>query len=162
VSVLDLEGGKVIAVIPVAPVVQRIALSVDDRWVFTADQTKPQLAIIDTATHAVTSWVSLPGIAYGTAPTPDGHSLVVALSGTNQVGLVDIQSMKLVKTLDVPKVPQFVLVRPDGLVAYVSCDQSGQVAEIDLRSWTLTRLIAAGRNADGLAWAAPAARRSAG
>src|SRR6266704_5141034 len=38
VSVLDLEKRKTITVIPVAPVVQRISLSVDGRLVFTSDQ----------------------------------------------------------------------------------------------------------------------------
>jgi hypothetical protein len=38
-------------------------------------------------------------------------------------------------------------------VAYVSCDASGQVAEIDLAGWKVARLIAAGPQVDGLAWA---------
>src|SRR6058998_1199477 len=58
VSVLDLEAKKVLAVIPVCRATQRIALSVDDRWVFTADQTKPQLAAIDTASNKVTNWIA--------------------------------------------------------------------------------------------------------
>src|ERR1017187_5985707 len=66
VSVLDLETKKLLAVIPLSTIAQRISLSVDDRWVFTADQTKPRLAIIDTATNAVRTWVVLPGVAYGT------------------------------------------------------------------------------------------------
>jgi YVTN family beta-propeller protein len=155
VSVIDLTVGKVVAVIPVSSVAQRISISADDRWVFTADQTAPRLAVIDTETNAVARWVDLPGIAYGTAPTPDGHSLVLALIKTNQVALLDLNTMTVTKTLDVPASPQFVLVRPDGKVAYVSCDRAGQVAEIDLEKWTLARLIDAGKMADGLAWAGP-------
>src|ERR1700722_17355785 len=56
VSVLDLVGRKTIAVIPVSGQVQRIAISADDKLVFTADQTKPQLAVIDTATNKVKTW----------------------------------------------------------------------------------------------------------
>jgi len=153
VSVLDLEAGKVLAVIPVAPVAQRISLSVDDRWAFTADQTKPRLAVIDTVTNGVARWISLPGIGYGTASTPDGRWLVVALPKTNQVGIVDLQTMKVARTLNVPKSPQEVLVRPDGGVAFVSCDASRQVAVIDLKNWKVEKLIDAGRGADGLAWA---------
>src|SRR5947208_5279188 len=47
-SVIDLESRKLIDTIAVSPQVQRISLSVDDRLAFTSDQTKPQLAIIDT------------------------------------------------------------------------------------------------------------------
>ncbi len=153
VSVLDLEAGKVLSVIPVSRTAQRISLSVDDRWAFTADQTKPQLAVIDTATNGVAGWISLPSIGYGTAPTPDGRWLVVALPKTNQVGMVDLKSMTLTRTFNVPKSPQEVLVRPDGGVAFVSCDASKQVAVIDLRNWKVDKLIDAGRGADGLAWA---------
>ena len=56
VSVLDLVGRKTIAVIPVSGQVQRISISADDKFVFTSDQTKPQLAVIDAATQKVKSW----------------------------------------------------------------------------------------------------------
>ena len=53
VSVLDMVGRKTIAVIPVTGEVQRIAISKDDRWVFTSDTAKPRLAVIDTKTGEV-------------------------------------------------------------------------------------------------------------
>ena len=59
VSVLDMKARKTITVIPISPFTQRISISKDDRMVFTSDQTKPQLAVIDTATNAVKTWVPL-------------------------------------------------------------------------------------------------------
>ena len=153
VSAIDLAGKKVTAVIPVSSYAQRIALSVDDRFVFTADQTEPRLAVIDTKTNQRKQWVALPGIAYGTAPTPDGRWLVIALVSVNKVGVLDLKTMQLARTFDVPKAPQEVVVRPDGRYAYVSCDASHQVAVIDLKEWKVDRLIEAGPLADGLAWA---------
>lgn len=152
VSVLDLEERKVLTVIPVGGHAQRIALSVDDQWVFTSDQTQPRLAVISTQTNGIAQWVEMPGLGYGTAPTPDGRWLIVALPKINQVGVIDLQTMKVVRTLAVPATPQEVLVRPDGAEAYVSCDMSGQIAAIDLKNWSV-RLINAGPSADGLAWA---------
>src|SRR5262245_32904448 len=67
VSVLDLEAKKLTTVIPISKNTQRIAVSTDDRWVFTADQTKPQLAVIDAASNKVKNWIELPGTGYGTA-----------------------------------------------------------------------------------------------
>jgi YVTN family beta-propeller protein len=156
VSVLDLDARKVLAVIPVSRTAQRISLSADDRWVFTSDQTKPQLAVIDTATNGIRTWVQLPGVGYGTAPTPDGHWLLVAVPGGAKVALVDLHAMKVALNLDVPRAPQEMLVRPDGVEAYVSCTASrerGQVAVIDLKNLKVSKLIDAGRGADGLAWA---------
>ncbi len=96
----------------------------------------------------------LPGTCYGTAVTPDGRWLVVALNTINQAGLVDLRTMKLAHVLDLPKSPQEVLIRPDGKFAYISCDASRQVAVIDLKNIKVEKLIAAGKGADGLAWAA--------
>jgi len=153
VSVLDLEAKRLLAVIPVSATVQRITLSVDDRWVFTADQTEPQLAAIDTTTNGVKTSVRLPGIGYGMAPTPDGKWLVVAMPRINQAGVIDQATLKVVRTFVVPKEPQEVLIRPDGMAAYVSCDASRQVAVIDLKNWKVEKLIDAGPGADGIAWA---------
>lgn len=153
VSALDLQEGKVLAVIPVSPHTQRISLSVDDRWAFTSDTTKPQLAVIDTASNQVSKWVPLPGTGYGSAPTPDGRWLLVAVPREHQVAVVDLNTMKVVRAFDVPRAPQEVLMRPDGAVAFVSCDASRQVAVLDLKNWKVDKLIDAGRGADGLAWA---------
>jgi DNA-binding beta-propeller fold protein YncE len=153
VSVLDMIGKRTVVVVPVSSEVQRISISNDDRWIFTSDQTKPQLAVIDTATHKVKTWVPLPGTGYGTAPTPDGRFLLVAVPPTNQVAVVDLSTMQVVHKIDVPAAPQEVLIRPDGKIAYVSCNTSGKVAAIDLSQWKVQKLIAAGKFADGLAWA---------
>jgi DNA-binding beta-propeller fold protein YncE len=154
VSVLDMKNGKVLKIIPISKTTQRISISRDDKWVFTSDQTKPQLAVINTKKNEVVKWVEMPGTGYGTATTPDGRWLLVALNGINKIALVDLQKMQVTQTLDVPKSPQEILVRPDGRFAYVSCDASKQVAVIDLKKFAVEKMIAAGRGADGLAWAA--------
>jgi DNA-binding beta-propeller fold protein YncE len=153
VSVLDLEARKLIDTIAVAEVVQRISLSTDDRLAFTSDQTTPQLAVIDTRTRKVQHWVPLPASGYGTAPTPNGTWLVIAMPSAKQVAVLNLKTMKVEHTIDVPAAPQEVLIRPDGAVAYVSCDASHQIAEIQTSTWKVSRLIDAGPSADGLAWA---------
>jgi DNA-binding beta-propeller fold protein YncE len=153
VSVLDLDARKTITIIPVSPQIQRISLSVDDRLVFTSDVTKPQLAVIDTATNKIKTWVPLAGLGYGSAPTPDGRWLVIALPLVHQVAAVDLHTMTVAHTIDLPARPQEVLVSPDNKVAYVSCDQSGKVAVISLSDWKVKTIIDAGPGADGLALA---------
>ena len=154
VSALDLVARRTLAVIPISKETQRISISADDRWVFTADQTKPQLAVIDTATNRVKNWVALPAIAYGTAPTLDGQWLLVTQPETNRVAVVGLESMKVVRLVDVGKNPQEIVVRPDNQVAYVSCISENKVAAVNLKTWKVEQMIDAGRGADGLAWAA--------
>jgi YVTN family beta-propeller protein len=154
VSVLDLDARKIIAVIPVAPQVQRISLSVDDSMVFTSDVTKPQLAVIDTHTNKIKTWIPLPGLGYGSATTADGKWLIIALPLVHQVAAVDLSTMKVAHTIDLGMRTQEVLIAPDGQTAYVSCDQNGKVAAISLADWKVKSIIDAGKGADGLAWAA--------
>jgi YVTN family beta-propeller protein len=153
VSVLDVATRKTLDVIHVAKVVQRISVSMDDRYAFTSDETHPRLAVIDTATNKITHWVELPGIGYGTAPTLNGRYLLVAVINKDKVAVVDLKTMKVVRTIDVPAAPQEVLVRPDDRIAYVSCDRSREVAAIDLHTWKVDKLIHTGPVSDGLAWA---------
>jgi YVTN family beta-propeller protein len=156
VSVLDLTPGATknpLAVIPVSGTVQRISISNDDKLVFTSDQTKAELDVIDTATNTVAKRVPMASIGYGSASTPDGKWLLVALWTSNKVAVIDMKTLTEVHTVDVPASPQAMLVRPDGAEAFASCDASGSVAVIDTGSWTVTRVIKVGPVADGLAWA---------
>jgi YVTN family beta-propeller protein len=153
VSALDLDGRKLIAVIPVSGQVQRISISPDDRHVFTSNQTKPELDVIDTATNSVVKRIPMESTGYGSAPTPDGRWLLVALDTANKVAVIDLKTLEVARTIEVSPAPQAVLVRPDGKTAYVSCARSGSVAEIDLATWKVTRTMPIGKLADGLAWA---------
>jgi YVTN family beta-propeller protein len=153
VSVLDLEKRATITVIPISKMAQRISLSVDDKWAFTADQTAPMLVVIDTSSNTVSRRIELPSTGYGTAPTKDGKYLLVAVPKASVVAVVDLSTWSVAKTVSVPQSPQEVLVRPDGQVAYVSCDVPGKVAAIRTSDWTVAATIDAGKLADGLAWA---------
>ena len=139
VSVLDMTARKTIAVIPISANTQRIAISRDDKLVFTSDQTKPQLAVIDTATNKIKTWIALPAIGYGAAATIDGRWLLVATSGAfhppangtpppqgidpakSSVAVIDLASLKVVRAIPMPGGPKEILVSPDGQSAYVSC-----------------------------------------
>jgi len=153
VSVLDLEAKKLVTIIPVSGQIQRISLSVDDGLVFTSDVTRPQLAVIDTATNKIRTWVALPGLGYGSATTSDGKWLLIALPLVHRLGIVDLTTLTVARTIDLPVKPQEVLLSPDNKFAYVSMDQSGKVAVIRLSDWKVEKMIDAGKGADGLAWA---------
>ncbi|HEY6464500.1 MAG TPA: cytochrome D1 domain-containing protein [Candidatus Acidoferrales bacterium] len=154
VSVLDLPNRKVIKIIQLVPKnVQRIAVSTDGKWVFTSDQTQPRLAVIDTSTNTLKTWVALPDVAYGTAVTPDGKWLLLTQPKTSKVAVLDLGTMKMTKTLDVPKSPQEIVVDPDGSKAYVSCSSSNKVAVINLATWQTETPIDAGKGVDGMSWA---------
>jgi DNA-binding beta-propeller fold protein YncE len=101
----------------------------------------------------VKTWVALPAVGYGTAPTIDGRWLLVTMRNAKGVAVVDLKTMKVVRTIDVPGGPSEVLVSDDGKTAYVACNFADQVAVIDLAGWKVAGVIDAGKFADGLAWA---------
>lgn len=154
VSVLDLVGRRTLGVIRVAEHVQRIAISNDDKWVFTSDTQNPRLAVIDAAAGKVDGWIDLPGKGYGAVATREGGALLVAIPSQGKLAWVDIDERKVARTLDLPGAPQEILISPDGLTAYVSCFTSGSVAVVSLPRWNVVTVIPAGKRADGLAWAA--------
>jgi DNA-binding beta-propeller fold protein YncE len=121
---------------------------------FTSDVTKPQLAVIDTATNKIKTWVPLPGLGYGSASTSDGKWLLIALPLVHQLGVIDLKTLKVAHTVDLPVKPQEVLIAPGDKTAYVSIDQSAKVAAISIPDWKVEKVIDAGSGADGLAWAA--------
>jgi DNA-binding beta-propeller fold protein YncE len=154
VSVLDIPGRKLISVIPVSTKVQRISISVDDKWIFTADQAKPQLAVIDAATNKVKTWIPIAAPGYGTASTLDGRWLLVCVPDASQVSVVDLKTLRVIRTISVPKVPHEIVISPDDKTAYVSCIRTKKVAAINLSAWSVKSLIEAGESVDGIAWAA--------
>jgi YVTN family beta-propeller protein len=153
VSVIDIKARKVLKIIPISGNTQRISITPDDKWVFTADQIKPQMAVIDTATDTVKARVPIDGLGYGSAVTPNGRYMLVAVPDANKVDVVDVSTLKLVHSIPVGSSPQEVLVRPNGKTAYVSCAGSNQVDAIDLAAWKVTKQIATGKGTDGLGWA---------
>ncbi|HEY4355823.1 MAG TPA: beta-propeller fold lactonase family protein [Acidobacteriaceae bacterium] len=154
ISVLDLQKRTLVRKIPVAPTIQRIAISPDDKTLVTADQSSPRLAFIDTATGSVHDWVTLPTLGYGSAFSKDGTMLLVTLPATGQVVAIDVAGKHIVHTIDVGPHPQAVLIRPDGKRAYVSCLGSNYVSVVDLATWQVVDRIETGQKADGMAWLA--------
>jgi len=157
VSALDVSQRKLIKVIPVSEAAQRISISANDQYVFTADQTQPRVAVIDAATLKLTNWIALPAIGFGSTVSRDGKWLLVTLPSADQVAVISIASIadaRVIKTIAVPAHPQEILIRHDQPVAYVSCNDAAKVAVMNLQSWSVERLLDAGPGADGLGFAA--------
>ena len=154
VSLIDLKSRKLVTVISVADIAQRISISNDGNYVFTSDQREPRLAVIDTRQNRVKHWVKLPTMGYGTAATPDGQSLLVTLPEDGRVALINLSTLQIERTLEVGAHPVEILVRPDQPIAYVSCAKDGKVAVLNLKEWRVEKMLDSGPGADGLAWAA--------
>ena len=152
VSVIDVATQELVQVIDVAGTINRISITPDGSTLFTADQEQPRLAAIDAATTSV-SWIDLPSRGFGSAVTPDGRSLVVALRWASQIGVIDLADRRVTAVIDVPSQPQAIVVHPDGTHAYSACDADRQVVEVDLTRSEVSRVFPTGADADGICWA---------
>ncbi|MDH6179854.1 YVTN family beta-propeller protein [Microbacteriaceae bacterium SG_E_30_P1] len=153
VSIIDVATRALVSVVEVADKVNRISISPDGRTVYTADQRNPRLAAIDTDSGDV-SWIDLPALGFGTAVTPDGGKLIVALRWESRIGVIDLADPSRIDVTDVPSEPQAIIIHPDGTHAYSACDADGAVVEVDIARAEVTRTFLVGRNPDGLCWAA--------
>jgi YVTN family beta-propeller protein len=154
VSVLALKNRKLITVIPVSKMIQRISISPDGARVFTHDREMPRVAVIDTATNGVSDWIAMPELPYASTPTLDGRWLLVTTNGKveHRLYVVDLKSLKITRSFDLPEIPLGMLIRPDGDVAYVSCIGAGKIAVLNLRTWQMEEPIVLTRGVDGMAW----------
>jgi len=154
VSVLDLKKRKLITVIPVAKTVQRISISTDGGHVFTQDRDTPRVAVIDTATNKISSWIEMPELPFASAPTPDGRWLLVTTNAKDQhrVHVIDLKSLKVTRSFDLPDIPLGILIQPGGDYAYVTCIRAGKIAVLNLHSWQMEEPIVLTRGVDGMAW----------
>ena len=151
VSVLDLDAKKLVTIIAVAPIVQRMAISLDGKYAFTSDYKDPRLAVIETASNKVKKYIPLPVRGYGGAATYDGKSFLITLPEVNKVGVIDVATLQLTSTIDVNEFPQEVALSPDGKNAYVSCMHgAGTIAVVDLTTKKMVQSIPSGKGADGL------------
>ncbi len=164
VSIIDVPGRKLIKVLQVTPGekpvsgtranwgVQRIAVSNDDRTIYTCDWISNELVAIDAKTNMVRHRTALPSACYGLAVTQDGRWLMASSYAAAKVAVLDTKTLTLAKTIDVPRQPQAILIRPDGKMAYVSNAGDKNVAAIRIADWTVDKIIPTGNWPDGLGW----------
>ncbi len=86
--------------------------------------------------------------------TPDGKRVFVSTLRGPDVSIFDAATRALVKRVKVGRGAAGIQMQPDGSVAYVACTPDDYVVIIDLKSLAVTGHIDAGKQPDGLAWAA--------
>ncbi|GAC1615920.1 MAG: hypothetical protein PVS2B2_24120 [Candidatus Acidiferrum sp.] len=150
ISVLDLQNHSLIKRIAIAKHIQRISLSADGRQVFTHDQDSPRIAVMDTATNEISTWLDLPSPVYSSTPTPDGHWLL-ANAPSGKLFVWDLLAGKLAKTFDIPPGLGQITLSTDGGEAFISCSQAGSVQVVNLTTWKMEEPLILTKGVDGIA-----------
>lgn len=156
VSVLDLKTNKMVGKIPASNGTQGIVASPDGKYVVVADNSEPQILVIDTKTDTVADTVALEGGTRGVYKpyyTPDGSKLVVCSENPAIVNIIDAKNLHAKQTvLMVGKDPMGFAVSPDGKTLLVSNHGDGTVSVVDLGAGKITSTFKAGTGIETLTY----------
>jgi len=141
--------------VPVGRGAEGFDVSPDGKELWAANAQDGTISIIDMATRKVnaTLEVSVTG-ANRLKFTPDSKRVFVSTLGGPELTILDVATRKVVKRVKVGTGAAGIEMRPDGAKAYVACTPDNYVVVIDLKSLEAGEHLDAGKQPDGMAWAA--------
>jgi len=100
VSVIDTSTLEVVATLPGAEDVTGVNTGWFETVAFVVSRGENKLVVLDLEEMKAAGEIALPGTPETGVTTPDGKTLYVALSDTDQVAVIDVRRRELVKTID--------------------------------------------------------------
>lgn len=88
--------------------------------VYTPNEARNTVSVIDTATNKVTATVNVGHHPSKVAISPDRTKVYVANSGSDTVSVIDAASNTVTATVDIGASPYDVVVNPEGTMVYVT------------------------------------------
>lgn len=151
VSVLDVRARRLVKVIPISGLVNRVALSADGRRVYATDGDSPTVVAIDTASDEVVGRIAVSAAPFSIATTPDGRWLVVGedVGTKGRLEVLDAKELTVKHVFEVDRLPLGIKVLGDEV--FVACYLSGSVDVLNLATWTMEAPILNVAHGDGLA-----------
>ncbi|GAB4093256.1 adventurous gliding motility protein AgmC [Flaviaesturariibacter terrae] len=129
-----------------------MAVSADGARLYVASSTSPgKLVVINTASNAVVSNISVGNFPQGVTLSADGSKVYVVNNGSASVSVISSASNSVVATIPVGANPLGVAVSPDGSKLYVSNSGNNNVSVINTTTNALTASITVGSFPYGVA-----------
>ncbi len=154
-----------LGVIPVAKLVEGIAITPDGKQVWVGSNGDSLLVVVDAKLGRAVDTLKGFGMPYRTAITNDGKRAIISDPARAEVRVVEVATRKLVHLVRIPteKVlptaefpgspcPEGVTVSTDGNWGYVTLQGRNQVAGIELSSGKITWVLPVGAWPDGIAY----------
>jgi DNA-binding beta-propeller fold protein YncE len=140
--------------IPASGRAEGFDVSPDGTQVWAANAQDGTITIIDVASKRATSLAANVRGANRLKFTPDGKLVLVSTLGAPDLVVIRASDRSEVKRIPIGSGAAGIQVQPDGARAFIACSPDNYVAVVDLKSFAVVGRIDAGRNPDGLAWAA--------
>jgi YVTN family beta-propeller protein len=126
----------------------------DGKTVWAANAQDGTITAIDVASKTVATFSANVQGANRLKFTPDGTLALVSTLGAPDLKVIRVSDRSEVKRIPAGTGAAGIQIQPDGARAYIACSPDNYVAVVDLKSMQVVGRIDAGRNPDGLAWAA--------
>jgi YVTN family beta-propeller protein len=147
------DGNWIATVIPVGKGPEGIALSPDQRELWTAHSREGGISIIDVRQEKLVQTISVPTKRSNRLQfTPDGKQVLVSDAYGGEVIVLDTASRKEIKRIRTGGQPEGLLITPDGARAFVGLGNGNAVAVVDLASLVMIGKVETGPETDGLGW----------
>lgn len=169
VSMLDLVARTRLKTTVTGKFPEAIDLSPDGKWLWSADRTLERVTILDATTLDTVRSLPTGKFPNRLKFTPDGKTVVLSNAQSSTLGFYDVAGPRpdgeltfavdpallrpqlLGAQMGTSATPLGILMDPSGRRAFVALAAMDRIAEVDLAKRVVVRLLAAGREPDGMA-----------
>jgi YVTN family beta-propeller protein len=131
IGVFDIKTGTLLRVMPGGSDPEQLAVSLDGRWLFVANEDVGQTSVIESSDGKVVATIPVGGEPEGVDMRPDGKVVYVTSEEDSEVFVIDAVQPKLITKFAVGPRPRSTGFLPDSSRAYVGSENGSSVAVVD-------------------------------
>lgn len=169
VTVIDLENGERLANIPTGEGAEGITVAGDEVWI--TNREADTVTVLDATTLEKKTELESRGFPIRAAATPDGKRVLVTNARAGTLAVFDAATHERLREVSLAQearqaagrlfgdrfgdssVPIGIVIDPSGERAWIAHSNADVVTELDLASWRVSRVLTAGEEPDGMAYA---------
>jgi YVTN family beta-propeller protein len=170
VTVIDLAEQRRITNLNTGPGAEGIDVTPDGAEVWVTNRAADTISVVDTDSLEITRTLDSPDFPIRATVSPDGKYVLVSHARSADVAVFDARTGYLLRRISLQKgdvdlegklfgdrfgdssIPIGVVVDPASERAWVALAGSDLIAELDMADWTVSRVLTAGREPDGMAY----------
>jgi len=174
VTVVDVAARRVVSQVATGKGAEGIDITPDGKRVWVTNREADTVSVVDSGTLDVLSSIEAKSFPIRARVTPDGRHVLVSCARSGDVAVFDAASFKEVRRVAVKlepgaregrlmdfgasSVPIGIVVTPDGKRAFVAHANADVISVLDLDGWKAVGTLKAGKEPDGMAYSAVAAK----
>lgn len=167
ISVLDIDGSRLVANLPIGEGVEGLDLSPDGSELWVANRLKNELVVIDTESLKAVKQIPCADAPIRVCFTPDGREVMVSNARSGDLAVFSVGERREIaripmaltpeekngrfKEVQLTPVPIGIVADPLEKLAFVASSNADLVTEIDTENWSIVNRFPTGREPDGMA-----------